>query len=428
MYKLPNLGQRGVVAHFLLFLLLVMGLIFGVYLIQKGPLKIFPKAVSVPTGPETSFSLIGSNECASGWMCALELIMPPQPQEEFNVKLYARSDIEAANLFTAKMTFPKDLVSVKVIQTDGTFIQNWVENFYDNNTGEISLVGGVPSPGFQTYVGRESALMATIVFSAKTVGQGSVTFKDTSAIYSNLNNINILTIKRPYNISVEVKPSPTPTPVSAPLPSPSCEPRPACMDDRPPCELNEPVGGWCPASSPVVTSLTVTNLTVATPPNPLGVQVDITCQPASARKIVAGIFSFGDRTPDVTFPYSPYGPGVPVNISDSHTYQSFGSYNITVRCKDDANNVSDPKSQQITLNPLSPTPTPTPLISPRGDANGDGKIDLVDMSILHSDWMKTRDKASYHPGIDMNSDGVINSFDFSLLKALLVQLGVIRVR
>ncbi|MBI2338339.1 hypothetical protein HYU95_04110, partial [Candidatus Daviesbacteria bacterium] len=88
----------------------------------------------------------------------------------------------------------------------------WVEDFYDNTTGEISLVGGVPDPGYKTSVGGESALMATIVFSAKSLGTGTISFTNESEILSNLNNINILTIKRGYDVAIRVKPSPTPIP------------------------------------------------------------------------------------------------------------------------------------------------------------------------------------------------------------------------
>ncbi len=349
MYKLnQQVSQQGVIAHFLLVLLLVVGVVVGVYLIQQKT-NLFPKAsVSQPTGPETSFTLVGPTGCTAGILCAL--YGQPTLGEEFTVKLYARSDIEAANLFIAKMTFPKDLVAVKEIKTEGSFVQNWVENFYGNNTGDISLVGGVPAPGYQTAVGGESALMATIVFRAKTPGKGSVVFTDASAVLSNLNNINILTIKRPYDIAVVVKPSPTP----APTPSPTCKPRPVCLDDTPSCMISEPSGGWCPTPTPVPT-----------------------CMPKPACL---------DAKPDWV-------------------------------CK-----IPEPAEGWC---PPVPSPTPSGL---KGDGNGDGKIDLADMSLLLTDWRRTKDMADFHEGIDMNNDRVINSFDSVLLRALLLQLGVIKTR
>ncbi|MBI2338211.1 hypothetical protein HYU95_03410, partial [Candidatus Daviesbacteria bacterium] len=102
---MPKLSQRGV-AHIMFLLLLVAGLIVGVYLItSKTPFNFLPKAsLSKPTGPETSFTLVGPTGCTAGILCAL--YGQHDPGSEFEVKLYARSDIETANLFIAKMKFP----------------------------------------------------------------------------------------------------------------------------------------------------------------------------------------------------------------------------------------------------------------------------------------------------------------------------------
>ncbi|MCL4366264.1 hypothetical protein M1437_03490 [Patescibacteria group bacterium] len=167
---MSKLNQRGVV-HLLVPLILLLGLVVGVYLVTSGnPLKLFSKAsLSKPVGPETSFTLVGPTGCNAGPLCVL--YERQTISQQFEVKVYVRSDVEKANLFTAKITFPKDLVEVTQIKMESGFIKNWVENYYDNATGEISLVGGVPSPGFQTTTGAESAYMATIVFNAKTTLQ-----------------------------------------------------------------------------------------------------------------------------------------------------------------------------------------------------------------------------------------------------------------
>jgi hypothetical protein len=65
----------------------------------------------------------------------------------------------------------------------------------------------------------------------------------------------------------------------------------------------------------------------------------------------------------------------------------------------------------------SPTNTPlgTPSATPtaqKGDGNGDGNVDNQDLELAKS----LRNKpASANPQLDMNSDGVINSFDISAL-------------
>ena len=159
---MPKLNQKGII-HLLLPIILILGLIVGVYLVTSGnPLKLFSKAsMSKPTGPETSFTLVGPNECA-GLGCLF-----PQPQEQFEVKLYARSDIETANLFKADITFPKDLVEVTEIKEEG-FIKNYEHvqtppqgsikvylNYVDKKTAAIAGLQRVSKPGLRVYVGRQ---------------------------------------------------------------------------------------------------------------------------------------------------------------------------------------------------------------------------------------------------------------------------------
>lgn len=202
--KGPPVGEAGFV-HILLLILLLVGLAVGVYLVQQKT-NIFSKAAILkPSGPETSFSLVGQDEC-SGLFCALRLQKGIQVEEEFIVQVFARSDIDEANLFKAQIKFPKDLIEVVNINTDTGFITNWVEQTHDNNKGIISLVGGVPAPGFKTIQGQDSALMASITFKTKDMGQGTLAFTDDSSIYRNTDNLNILTVKRSLDLTIEKKP------------------------------------------------------------------------------------------------------------------------------------------------------------------------------------------------------------------------------
>lgn len=197
---MPN-HQKGFV-NILFLLLLLAGIALGVYLVQQKT-NIFSKAAILkPSGPETSFSLVGQDEC-SGLFCALRLQKGIQVEEEFIVQVFARSDIDEANLFKAQIKFPKDLIEVLNINTDTGFITNWVEQTHDNNEGVISLVGGVPAPGFKTIQGQDSALVAAITFKTRGMGKGTLEFTDESAIYRNTDNENILSIKRPLDLNIE---------------------------------------------------------------------------------------------------------------------------------------------------------------------------------------------------------------------------------
>jgi hypothetical protein len=58
----------------------------------------------------------------------------------------------------------------------------------------------------------------------------------------------------------------------------------------------------------------------------------------------------------------------------------------------------------------SPSPTPSPAPTPKiGDLNGDGVVDVFDLSILLSEW------GTQNATADLNKDGTVNVFDLSIL-------------
>ncbi len=323
MYKL---NQRGVIQFFVL-LILIAGLIAAVYLVQKT--QIFkPKAsVSAPITPITSFALFTQKNTYN-------------VGEVVAVSLFVHSDNTAANLFNAKINFDKNLLTVDHIDYSGTFISNWVEQYSDNRTGTISLVGGVPNPGYQTNVGSQG-LMAVIYFKTLDGGNATIAFADTSTIYSNADNVNILASKESLVLSILLDQVIVISPSSTPLPIPP--------------------NGQC--SSPTDTCAK-----------------GYSCQLTGCE-----------------------GVGFP-NACDPH-----------LLCK-----------PVIGLTPtlsLTPTPISNSPVAGLGDGNGDGKINLQDMSVLLSIFNNLK---GYKSSLDLNADGIINSFDFSLMRNLLVKNGVIR--
>lgn len=158
---------------------------------------------------------------------------PVNVNQQFAVTLKARSDVENANLFVAKMTFPANLLEVVSVDDTGSFVSSWAEQFYDNTTGQISLVGGVPNPGYKT--SGTGALMATINFRAKSAGTAALALTNQSQVFSNATNQNILQVLG--NTSVQINggtgasPSPaiSPSPIVSPSPvvSPSVQPSPS---------------------------------------------------------------------------------------------------------------------------------------------------------------------------------------------------------
>ncbi len=110
--------------------------------------------------------------------------------EEIPVQIRIKTDTNSANLFVAKISFNKDLLEVSNISEDAPFIKNWIEKYYDNASGLISVVGGLPTPGYKTSGVNE--LFATITFKAKQSGTAILYFNNGSAVFRNSDNKNIL--------------------------------------------------------------------------------------------------------------------------------------------------------------------------------------------------------------------------------------------
>ncbi|MFA5933590.1 MAG: dockerin type I domain-containing protein [Microgenomates group bacterium] len=153
---------------------------------------------------------------------------------QIKVSVLVKTDKDAANLFIAKLKFPSQLLQAKSIslRSEATssgfikdwFISNWVENTIDNNTGSASLVGGVPNPGFQTSLESSGSAMADVMFIAKAAGDGVISFDDTSAVYRNSDNANILFGKQALNFKITGETVPSPSVTVTPTASPSVIP------------------------------------------------------------------------------------------------------------------------------------------------------------------------------------------------------------
>jgi hypothetical protein len=57
-----------------------------------------------------------------------------------------------------------------------------------------------------------------------------------------------------------------------------------------------------------------------------------------------------------------------------------------------------------------------------GDGNQDGSVNLTDLSLILTNWNKN---SNFPIKLDINTDGVINSFDFAALIQILISNQVI---
>ncbi len=409
-------------------LLVAIGLILFIVLSSSGEFKnklfssLFPDkpashaAPLLPTAPEASFELELEKTAVS-----------PFPDEatpqsltigtNFRVDIYARSDIEAANLFKAKINYTSDTVeAVDLNIRDGqSFIKNWVgTGLYTDKLGTevFSIAGGVSNPGIKTDSKTGAYLMGSIIFKAKKNGTAKIEISDSSAIYSNANNTNILTVRKgtievPIT-DIQLSPSPTLNPISC-----------TGITVTGAIERKTPNG----ETTYIVES--EGKITLAAQTTPIGTKMDWLWGTRSRNLTDSGSFSFN----------TPFAPTV--NYTTPKNANSSVLENITISA-DIANlhDISKPLAScpivTLAVKPaVQPTPSPTltPMPSPtnnptigNGDGHNDGKVNFIDLSILLTDFNKHQ---GFRPGIDLNGDGVINSFDFSLMRDLLARSGAI---
>jgi hypothetical protein len=199
--KMKKTDQKGF-THILILLVLLAGLGVGLYLVGQKT-NLLPKAsVSAPVTPTTTFALTtDKNSYVVG--------------DTAVVTVYGHSDLDASNLFSEKIHFDNTLLQVDSINYGDSFIQNWVEQFSDQDTGTISLVGGVPDPGFRTEVGNPG-MMAKISFKVLANGSANITSDTESAIYRNSDNVNILVLGEGSNTVILIGEQPSPSPSFSP--------------------------------------------------------------------------------------------------------------------------------------------------------------------------------------------------------------------
>lgn len=98
-----------------------------------------------------------------------------QINQTVEVPLTINSD-RAMNAAELYFRFPVDRFQVKEIKTEGSIFQLWITSYpqYSNETGTVSLAGGLPTPGWQ---GR-NGLIATIILETKGIGQATISLDD----------------------------------------------------------------------------------------------------------------------------------------------------------------------------------------------------------------------------------------------------------
>jgi len=106
-----------------------------------------------------------------------------------NIALFVNASEQPVNMLESKITFPKDKLEAVSLSKDGSIINLWVqEPSFSNQDGVITLMGGLPSPGFTGVAGK------IIIISFKVIDEGDavIDIKDASLLANDGYGTNIL--------------------------------------------------------------------------------------------------------------------------------------------------------------------------------------------------------------------------------------------
>lgn len=360
---------------------------------------------------------------------------------EFGVNVMVKTGTDASNLFVSKLNFDPSKLTVTRIDTTGSFVTQWVNTpTFDNANGLISAVGGVPTPGFTA--ATTAAKMLTVYFTGKASGVAPINFDPASAVFRDSDNQNIAGTLTSASVTIGAISTPVPSPSVLPSSTPAPSPVGSVSPSSTP--VPSPAGSVTPSSTPVAsviasaspipsatpTTCLITSANWVPATNPINsgkvVGLTVTGSGSCAGKSVAFNVLEDDGVLG-TDPVSNQPPTVKFDANNKANTSWLAEFQV-----DGFNGIGNPPEYyfEATVD-TSTVKSSDPLLLvnqaavgtfTKGDANRDGKVDFVDLSILMSNWNKT---SGFNDELDYNDDKVINTFDFSGLVQLLTLGGLI---
>lgn len=210
-------SQKGF-SQILLLAIILIGLGVGLYLVQQ---QTKLKSQASVVADENSISMVGSIDPTDlSEVPKLEPSVYVYPDKTFVVDLLVKTDTDPLNLVSARLKFPADILQVESVEkADKSVVKSWVENNFDNTTGEINLTGGIPNPGFKNEP-KQAGLFSRIIFKAKPATAGKsvkLEFQEEgTALYSNVTSQAIpQVIKRSLRVDIVDKVPNSPQPSSS---------------------------------------------------------------------------------------------------------------------------------------------------------------------------------------------------------------------
>lgn len=397
--KKPPLSFK-TVAHVLGLLILLLVMPIGSYLALSQTAFFSKAAPVIPKPAKPQASLIMQTPKVS-----------VKTGEVIPVEILVRSDLDEANLFSVKFNYPADLLQVESIATDSAdfsnpneeIVQKWVEVNIDNRSGKVSLVGGVPNPGFKSLVNSSAKhLLTTVTFKAVKSGTAEIRVDEGSAIFRNTDQQNILENKQGLTINI----------VGDPVEKSSLVEKSASASAKRISVISPSGGEVFNYYEQIPVSWRAEGIENVT----LGILVNGYYLGQISPLIPnSGVYLWkADESLPVSFinPYNTFQievSGVERN-GQVITGSSNGPFGITLK-------EAPLKKEEDGTNSVS--------VEESSDINQDGRVDLKDLSLLFASYNKTLDDKAARS--DLNRDGGVNDIDLWYLMNFLIKNQVITI-
>jgi hypothetical protein len=400
----PSLSQphsklpKGFILSVLFFTIFMLTVPLGVYLVQQRT-NFLPQASTSNQTLETNLSFEAE---------------PQKENGELSVKVLISSDQDGVNLINSQIQFPVESLAVDSIGTDkledqvggARVSRKWIEKKFDNSLGTVSLLLAIPD-GLKTEPGKKFEV-AVINFKAKSQGPARITFAESSALYKITDNSKVLLPKKDLYLTLAY--------ISSDIKEKriDCQVKPECLDAKPACQIPEPAEGWCGEDKSSLGLL-----------SPNGGEtfsyksaIPITWESQNVDNIEISLLLNGNllgkiATASAASKSFSWNPLQTLTYAFIYPFNAFQiQLDSTTPGGEEIIKVSEGPFS-ISLEDRGPESSGSAkIVNGNGDLNSDRVVDLIDLSILISNFKREQ---LLNTKADLNGDNLVNDIDIWLL-------------
>lgn len=106
--------------------------------------------------------------------------------DEVELAIRLNTKEQAVNTVTTNLSYPAEILELTNLSLQDSFAKIWFEK-ETGVPGQVHLTGSLPTPGFSG-----QASFAKLTFRAKEKGEAKIEFSSNTAVFRNLDSVNIL--------------------------------------------------------------------------------------------------------------------------------------------------------------------------------------------------------------------------------------------